>query len=439
MISIFLLLLHIFLNLFITSTALGVNYGMAADNLPSPSVVANFIKTQTIIDSVKIFDANPDVLRAFANTGISVTVTVRNEDIPALANGVEGRRWVSQHISPFYPQTKIKYICVGSEVLFSNVTDWINDLVPAMRSLHYALVKAGIQDIKVTSPHALNIFRYDEILPSLMRFRVGYDLSFFAPILQFHNWTKSPFMINPYPYFSPNLSRKLNYALFKPNPGVYDNYTGKNYTSMFDALLDSTYSAVKALGYGDVDIVIGETGWPSQGDANTPFATMENAISYNEHLVKEIISGKGTPLMPNRKFETYIFALFNENQKSGPLAEKYWGLFKPDLTSTYNVGILRHKQSAPAPTNPPPASSGKNYCVPKPDVSYDQLRSNLDYACGQGVDCTPIQPGGICYEPNTVQSHAAFAMNSYYQTKGQSYFSCDFAGTGQLTIVDPSE
>lgn len=122
---------------------------MASDSLPSPFVVANFIKTQTIIDSVKIFDTNPDILRAFANTSISVTVTARNEDIPALANGIEARRWVSRYISPFYPQTKIKYICAGSEVLFSNVTDWINNLVPAMKSLHSALVKAGIQDIKV--------------------------------------------------------------------------------------------------------------------------------------------------------------------------------------------------------------------------------------------------------------------------------------------------
>ncbi|XP_022751653.1 glucan endo-1,3-beta-glucosidase-like [Durio zibethinus] len=439
MIAIF-LLFSIILHLFTSSAALGVNYGMSADNLPSPFVVANFLKTQTIFDSVKMFDANPDVLRAFANTGISVTVTVGNGDIPALTNTVAARRWVTQHISPFYPQTKIKYICVGSEVLFSNITDWINNLVPAMRSLHYALIKAGIQDIKITSSHALNIFR-SETVPSLMRFMVGYDLSFFAPTLKFHHRTKSPFMINPYPYFSPDLLSRLNYALFKPNRGVYDKFTGKTYTNMFDALMDSTYSAMKALGYGHVDIVIGETGWPSQGDASSPFATMENAISYNGHVVKEIISGKGTPLMPNRQFETYMFALFNENQKPGPLAEKYWGLLKPDLTPMYDVALLHHEQSVPAPTNPSPATpapSGNNYCVPKIDVSYVQLQSNLDYACGQGVDCTPIQPGGTCYEPNTVQSHAAFAMNSYYQTKGQSYFSCDFAGTGQIITVNPS-
>ncbi|XVE63534.1 hypothetical protein DITRI_Ditri07aG0027500 [Diplodiscus trichospermus] len=290
---------------------------------------------------------------------------------------------------------------------------------------------------QVTSAHALNIFRR-ETIPSLMRF---FDLRFFEPILQFHRQTKSPFMVNPYPYFSPDLSTRLNYALFKPNRGAYDKYTKKTYTNMFDALMDSTYMAMRALGYGDVDIVIGETGWPSQGDASSPFATMENAISYNGNVVKQITSSKGTPLMPNRTFETYMFALFNENQKPGPLVEKYWGLFKPDLTPPYDVGLLRHEQSVSTPTKPSPAApapSGKNYCVPKADVSYVQLQSDLDYACSEGIDCTPIQPGGACYEPNSLWSHAAFAMNSYYQTKGQSNLNCDFAGTGQITTVNPS-
>lgn len=431
------ILIGVLLQLFTATTSIGVNYGMTADNLPPPSVVANFLRTQTIFDSVKLFDANPDVLRAFANTGISVSVTVGNGDIPGLTNTVTARRWVADHISPFHPQTKIKYICVGTEVLFSKNDDWINNLVPAMRSLHYALNKAGFQDIKVTSAHALNIFRRDTI-PSLMRFMVGYDQSFFAPLLQFHQRTKSPFMVNPYPYFSPDITRRLNYALFKPNSGIYDKYTKKNYTNMFDSIMDSTYTAMKALGYGNVEIAIGETGWPTQGDATSPFATMENAISYNGHVIKEIVSGKGTPLMPNRTFETYMFALFNENQKPGPLVEKYWGMFNPDLTPIYDVGLLRRGQSAPTPATPAPSSS-KNFCVPKVDVSNTQLQSNLDYACGQdGIDCTPIQPGGACYEPNTVRAHAAFAMNTYYRIKGESYFSCDFAGTGQITTVDPS-
>ncbi|CAI0448175.1 unnamed protein product, partial [Linum tenue] len=79
------------------------------------------------------------------------------------------------------------------------------------------------------------------------------------------------------------------------------------------------------------------------------------------------------------------------------------------------------------------------WCVPRAGVAVAQLQANLDYACGQpDVDCGPIQPGGTCYEPNTVASHAAFAMNLYYQVHGKKS-DCDFSGTGTFTNTDPSK
>jgi hypothetical protein len=49
-------------------------------------------------------------------------------------------------------------------------------------------------------------------------------------------------------------------------------------------------------------------------------------------------------LMPNRRFETYLFSLFNENLKPGPTAERNWGLFRPDFSPIYDAGILRNGQ-----------------------------------------------------------------------------------------------
>jgi hypothetical protein len=44
------------------------------------------------------------------------------------------------------------------------------------------------------------------------------------------------------------------------------------------------------------------------------------------------------------------------------------------------------------------------WCVPKSGVSDAQLQANLDFACGRGIDRDPIQPGGACFEPNTIAS-----------------------------------
>ncbi|OMO96846.1 Glycoside hydrolase, family 17 [Corchorus olitorius] len=415
---------------------------MVADNLPPPSEVANFIKTKTIFDSVKIFDCNPDVLRAFADSGISVTVTVPNGEIASLANVRAARRWVNANIKPFYPQTKIKYISVGNEVLFFNNPEEVNNLVPAIRALNRALNKAGIHDVKVTTAHALNIFEVIT-LPSLTRFRNDFAKPVFAPLLLFLRKTKSPFMINPYPYFELNtLGNNLDFALFKGGPGMFDKHSGKTYTNAFDVLLDRTFSAMSALGCGDVDIVIGETGWPSMADEGN-VATVENALSYNGNLVKEILEGKGTPLMPNRKFEAYIFGLFNENKKPGTLTERNWGLFRPDYSPVYNAGVLRDGQGAPfvpaqPQQQPQQQPSGKKFCVAKPGANDGELQAALDWACSQGTDCGPIQPGAPCAEPATVRSRATFAMNSYYRNHGEVDSACDFSGSAQITTVDPS-
>ncbi|KAI4295407.1 hypothetical protein L6164_035456 [Bauhinia variegata] len=67
-----------------------------------------------------------------------------------------------------------------------------------------------------------------------------------------------------------------------------------------------------------------------------------------------------------------------------------------------------------------------------------RAKANLDYACGQAIDCSPSHEGGTCYLPNTTRQHASFAMNSYYQSKGRNKWDCDFRNTGLIAVTDPS-
>ncbi|CAA7036727.1 unnamed protein product [Microthlaspi erraticum] len=322
----------------------GVNYGTVANNLPPPHQVANFLKTKTNINHVKIFDANPEILAAFSGTtGISLTVTVPNSDIPSLSKLPKARSWLSNSILPFLPETSIRYIAVGNEVIATSNKTLIGHLLPAMESLASALHLANVTGISVSTPHSLGILSGSSEPPSSGKFREGYDKAIFAPMLNFHNRTKSPFMVNPYPYFGFG-PETLNYALFNSiDVVVVDPVTKLNYTNMFDAQVDAVYSAMKRLGYGDVDIVVAETGWPSAGETNQTGVGLEYAAAYNGNLVKHVNSGKGTPLMPNRVFETYIFSLFNENLKPS-VSEQNYGLFKPDFTPVYDVGIMKTDQ-----------------------------------------------------------------------------------------------
>lgn len=330
---------------------IGVNYGTVANNLPPPAQVANFLLESTIINRVRLFDADPGILRAFAHTGIEVTITVPNDQIPNLTKLSFAQQWVKTNVEPYTPATNLVRILVGNEVLATANRVLIASLVPAMQTLHTALVAASLdRQIKVSTPHSLGILSTSSP-PSTGKFRQGYDIHVLKPLLTFLKATNAPFMVNPYPYFGYS-SETLDYALFRPNPGVFDENTKLLYTNMLDAQLDAVFSATKLLGFDDVEIVIAETGWPSEGDSSQVGVSPESAADYNGNLVRHVNSGSGTPLMPNRTFETYIFALFNENLKPGPTSERSFGLFQPDMTPVYDVGILRPTVAAAADNHP---------------------------------------------------------------------------------------
>ncbi|KAK2636076.1 hypothetical protein Ddye_030868 [Dipteronia dyeriana] len=78
------------------------------------------------------------------------------------------------------------------------------------------------------------------------------------------------------------------------------------------------------------------------------------------------------------------------------------------------------------------------YCICKDGVGDASLQKSLDYACGAGADCTPILQNGVCYNPNTVKDHCSYAVNSYFQKKGQSSGTCDFSGTAVTSANPPS-
>ncbi|KAE8732292.1 Major pollen allergen Ole e 10 [Hibiscus syriacus] len=221
--------------------SIGVNYGTVADNLPTPTQVANFLKTETNIDRIKIFDANPDILKALA-AGISVTVTVGNGDILPLVKLPGTQAWIENNKLSYHLETIIRYITVGNEIMVtSDKTLIIAHLLPAMKALTSALDSANASSIRVSTPHSLGILSTSEP-PSSGKFRKGYDKLIFAPILEFHKQTKSPFMVNPYSYFD-----------FMPQTA----------TTLF-------YSAMKRVGYEDVVIMVAETGWPSVVEPGQP-------------------------------------------------------------------------------------------------------------------------------------------------------------------------
>ncbi|XP_059637443.1 glucan endo-1,3-beta-glucosidase 7-like [Cornus florida] len=439
----FILFLLQFLFIAMSQSFIGVNYGQVADNLPPPAATAKLLQS-TSIEKVRLYGADPAIIKALANTGIGIAIGAANGDIPAMASDPSfAKNWINSNVIPFYPASKIIVINVGNEVMSSGDPNLMNQLLPAMQNLQNALNSASLGGkIKVSTVHSMAVLKQSDP-PSAGSFdpSIG-DL--LKGILGFNGATGSPFTINPYPFFAYQSDPRpdtLAFCLFQPNAGRVDSGTNIKYTNMFDAQVDAVRSALNSMGFKDVEIVIAETGWPYKGDSNEVGPSVENAKAYNGNLVAHLRSKVGTPLMPGKSVDTYIFALYDEDLKPGPGSERAFGIFKPDLTMTYDAGLSKTSQTPSTPknpVNPAPKPNKAAWCVPKSDVSDAQLQANLDYACGQHIDCSPINPGGACFEPNTLASHAAYAMNLLYQTSGRNPWNCDFSQTAILSSDNPS-
>ncbi|TVU12795.1 hypothetical protein EJB05_46455, partial [Eragrostis curvula] len=327
-----------------SAPALGINYGQVADNLPPPQAAAVLLRALNAT-KIKLYDADARVLSAFAGSGADFTVGVPDRLVPKLAaDPSAAAAWVRANILPHIPATTISAVTVGNEVLTGSDTTMLRSLLPAMESLHAALAACNLTSrVSVTTAHSLGVLA-TSFPPSAAAFRRDV-LPYMAPLLGFLAKTGSPFLVNAYPYFAYKADPDgvdLGYVLFEPNSGagVGDPATGLRYDNMLHAQVDAVRAAICRANYGKaVEIRVSETGWPSQGDDDEAGATPENAAKYNGNLMRMVAQGKGTPAAPDEALQVYVFALFNEDQKPGPASERHYGLFKPDGTPAYDVGV----------------------------------------------------------------------------------------------------
>lgn len=323
-----------------SNATIGINYGQLGDNLPSPQRVARLLRSINIIKKVKLYDANREVLEAFANSGIEFVVGLSNEYVGNMTDQAAAVEWVKENVQGYLPGTNITCIAVGNEV-FTNDTVLMGNLVPAMQNIHSALVSLGLQgSVNVTTAHSSSVLS-TSYPPSAGAFKPELT-AFLRPLLDFLSQTSSPFLINAYPYFAykddPD-NIPLDYVLFQPNAGMVDAATNLHYGNMLHAQIDSVYSALSALGYPALEVKVSETGWPSKGDSDEVGATPENARIYNSNLLQLLAQNQGTPMRPSFRLETYVFALFNEDRKPGQTSERNYGLFKSDGSPAYDVGL----------------------------------------------------------------------------------------------------
>ncbi|CAI0445547.1 unnamed protein product [Linum tenue] len=278
---------------------------MLGDNLPPPNEVVA-LYNQYNIHRMRLYDPNPAVLQALRGSNIQLMLGLPSNSLQSIATSQDvANAWVQNNVLNYIDSVQFRYIVVGNEV---RPTDpFCPFLFPAMQNIQTAIEKCSAANrIKVTAAFGYGVMNVS-YPPSQRSFREDYGF-FLNPILGFLTKNQAPLLLNVYPYFAyvnnPGQIR-LDYTLFTAPPGLIPD-PPLSYSNLFDAMMDAAYSA------------------------------LERAGIYNNNLVRHVKGG--TPKRPGKPIETYIFGMFDEDQKQ-PELEKHWGLFSPNKQLKYPINL----------------------------------------------------------------------------------------------------
>ncbi|KAG0501468.1 hypothetical protein HPP92_001540 [Vanilla planifolia] len=227
---------------------------MLGNNLPTPEDVISLYKARKI-EAMRLYDANKDVLQALNGSNIHLLLDVPNELLQLFATDSNAANtWVQSKVAQYSPTVHFRYIAVGNEVIPGNLAQFV---LPAMASVTVCTVSAGLHSkIKVWTSVSQAVLGAS-YPPSAGAFTSEAD-SFLGPIARFLEGHRAPLLVNLYPYFAyramPHESSHGLCIVHFSGGVVFD---GKlNYSNLFDAMVDSVYSALEKIGGEMVEVVV---------------------------------------------------------------------------------------------------------------------------------------------------------------------------------------
>ena len=307
-----------------TST-MGVNFSNYFQSRPVDPIAAATQIAGLPVTSAKTFShQGSDLAFMTAARGKKLTLAVgcTNDELADLATG--NTQPLVNAIKPF--ADIVAWVCVGNEPLGSWHQGKYNSvLVGAVTNVAAAFKKAGL-DIGVTVPQNFEFMANSyppsqgSVKPELVDIIKGTCAAMRS--------SGAPFMVNIYPFITRAQNRKdvpLPYCLFTAGPENWVKDGSYTYTNIFDAMIDALHIALGKIGCGDLDIVVGECGWPSSGDQD---ATSKNAQTFNQLLINHCKSGKGTPRYPGKPIQCFVFEMYDEDTKPTDAGqfERFWGV-----------------------------------------------------------------------------------------------------------------
>ncbi|KQK17850.1 glucan endo-1,3-beta-glucosidase 8 [Brachypodium distachyon] len=414
----------------------GVNWGSQLTHPLLPSSVVKMLKDNGIM-KVKLFDADPWPVEALLDSGIEVMLGIPNDMLEIMSSYGSAQDWVKENVTAYGDKLKLKYVAVGNEPFLKSYNGtFMKTTVPALKNIQKALDAAGLGDkVKATVPLNADVYVSPDDKPSSGQFRPDID-DVMTDMVKFLHDHGAPFVVNIYPFLSLYQSDDFpfEFAFFDGGRNIQDK-DGVSYSNVFDANYDTLVSALKKAGVGGLKVVVGEVGWPTDGNKN---ANMKLARRFYDGLMKKLAKNEGTHLRPG-KLDVYLFGLFDEDLKSIAPGnfERHWGILTYDGKPKFPMDL-----SGQGHDKLLAGVSGVQYlphqwCVLDDEAkAQDKLPGNIQYACAGG-DCTALGYGCSC-DGLDEKSNISYAFNMYFQMQDQDVRACDFDGLANITDKNAS-
>lgn len=330
---------------------------------------------------------------------------------------------------------------MGNEPFLQTYKGIYNELtLPALMNIQKALNDAGLGGrIKATVPFNADVYNSpgSDPIPSAGDFRSDIrDLA--IQIIQFLSENDAPFVVNIYPFLSVygDDHFPMDFAFFEGTSRTIKDGDAL-YTNVFDANFDTLVWSLKKAGYPDMPIMVGEVGWPTDGDKN---ANIEMAKEFNQGLLRHLMSGKGTPARKGRNIDVYLFSLIDEDAKSIAPGnfERHWGIFEYDGQPKYELDLSGSEEDGNLVGARGVKYLQRRWCILDPDATdLSSLPGSMDFACTFS-DCTSLGYGSSCNHLD-LRGNASYAFNMYYQVRNQKAGDCDFSDLAMITDQNPSD
>ncbi|XXG59751.1 hypothetical protein AAC387_Pa04g1778 [Persea americana] len=245
-----------------------------------------------------------DILKSInTKNDIEVVLYIPATEVPKIARGAHD--WI-QLITAF--QTVITYVCLGEVADQDN--NYMTTIVPAMDQIHSINPISPIKGSTLVDVNVIFGAYEPKKSPSSYTFHEKFKKVLREVFTRLGGF-RTPLFVKTLPYYAIHdniVMRRIgldNYLLKEcASSYMHDEKANLDYKYVFDAMVDSISCAINAMGFSNVDISV-VSGWPTAGSTD---ATIENARTYNNHLLRHV--NEDTP-RKTKRIDHFIFGLLD--------------------------------------------------------------------------------------------------------------------------------